>query len=42
MMKEYKKTNPPPAFMQPIYDFEAMADLDLDINLRQPLQDNNE
>jgi len=42
MMKEYQKSNPPPAFMQPIYDFEAMADLDLDVNLRLPLKDSNE
>ena len=41
-MQEYQKTNPPPAFMQPIYDFEALADLDIDVNLRLPLKDSNE
>ena len=39
MMRKYQEDKPPPYFMQPIYDFESLADLNLDLNLRQPLQE---
>ena len=39
MMRKYQEDNPPPYFMQPIYDFESLADLNLDLNLRQPLKE---